>query len=116
MAEFFVIVFGGNEYFQYKIRDILANSFNGIVSEEFAFKGIRYYFPIVADGDQYAIDDRNANWKFAINGEELHEKRILKSGDYIRVSSKDVSLSMLVIEYSQCSLGAKAYALKPAST
>ncbi|MCJ0538602.1 type VII secretion protein EssC [Enterococcus cecorum] len=116
MAEFFVIVFGGNEYFQYKIRDILANSFNGIVSEEFAFKGIRYYFPIVVDGDQYAIDDRNANWKFAINGEELHEKRILRSGDYIRVSNKDVSLSMLVIEYSQCSLGAKAYALKSGST
>lgn len=67
MAEFFVTVFGGNEYFQYKIRDILANSFNGFVSEEYAFQGIRYYFPIVADGDQYSIDDRNANWKFTIN-------------------------------------------------
>ena len=112
MAEFFVIVFGGNEYFQYKISDILANSFNGVVSEEYAFQGIRYYFPIVADGDQYSIDDKNVNWNFTINGEELHEKRILKSGDYIRVSSKDVSLSMLVIEYNQCSLGTKAYELK----
>lgn len=116
MAEFFVTVFGGNEYFQYKIRDILANSFNGFVSEEYAFQGIRYYFPIVADGDQYSIDDRNANWKFTINGEELHEKRILKSGDYIKVSSRDVSLSMLVMEYSQCSIGAKAYELKNNST
>lgn len=116
MAEFFVTVFGGNEYFQYKMRDILANSFNGFVSEEFAFQGIRYYFPVVADGDQYVIDGGNANWKFAINGDELREKRILKSGDYIRISSKEVSLSMLVIEYNQCSLDSKAYELITGST
>lgn len=116
MAEFFVTVFGENEYFQYKIRDILANSFNGFVSEEYAFHGIRYYFPIVADGDQYLIDDRNANWNFSINGEKLRDKRILESGDYIKVSGKDVSLSMLVMEYRQCSIGAKAYELKNNST
>lgn len=116
MAEFFVIVFGGNQYFQYKIRDILANSFNGIVSEEYAFQGIRYCFPVVADGNRYSIENRNANWKFKINGEELNEKRTLNSGDYIKVSSKDVSLSMLLMEYSQCSLGSKAYELKKDST
>ena len=85
MANFFVIVFGGDKYFQYKISDILANSFNGIVTEEYAFQGIRYYFPIVAEEDKYAIENRNTNWKFLINNEELYEKRILNNGDYIKV-------------------------------
>ena len=116
MADYFVIVFGGNEYFNYKIRDILDNSFNGIVSEEYAFNGIRFYFPIVAEGDEYLIDDRSANWKFTINGEELQTKQVLKSGDFIRATSKDISLSMLVIDYSQCSIGAKAYKLESGRT
>lgn len=116
MTEFFVIVFGGNQYFQYKIRDILENSFNGIVNEECAFQGIRFYFPIVAEGGQYFIDDRNANWDFTINGEVLEQKRILKSGDYIRITSKNASLSMLVLEYNKCSLTSKAYELRNNAT
>lgn len=116
MSDFFVIVFGGDQYYQYKIRDLLANSFNGIVSEEFAFQGIRYYFPIVAEDGQYCIDDKNINWKFSINGEVLEQKRILKSGDYIKVSSKDISLSMLVLEYDVCSLDSKAYELNNNAT
>lgn len=116
MPEYFVIVFGGNQYYQYKIRDLLANSFNGIVSEEFAFQGIRYYFPIVAEDGQYCLDDRNINWKFSINGEALEQKRVLRSGDYIKVSSKDVSLSILVLEYGVCSLSSKVYKLDNNST
>ena len=116
MAEFFVIVFGGEQYNQYKMRDILANSFNGIVNEEYAFQGVRYYFPIVAEGNQFCIDGRNGVWKITINGGSLERKKILRSGDYIRVTSKDVSLSMLVLEYDKCSLNSKVYELKNNST
>lgn len=116
MTEFFVVVFGGDQFYQYKIRDILANSFNGIVNEEFSFQGTRYYFPIVAEDNQYYIDDRNINWTITINGESLDRKRILQSGDYIRVSGKGISLAMLVLEYNSCSLSSKMYELNNGAT
>ena len=116
MADFFVVVFGGNQYHQYKIGDLLANSFNGIVSEKYAFQGIRYYFPIIADGEQYYIEDRNASWNFTINGETLTERRALKSGDFIKVSGKNASLTMLMLEYQDCSLSSKIYSLKKDGT
>lgn len=114
MSDFFVIIFGGDQYYQYKINELLANSFNGIVSEEYAFQGIRYCFPIIAEEDQYYIEDKNANWDFTINGEILTEKRALKSGDYIRVSGQNASLAMLVLEYAECSFSSEIYKLNRA--
>lgn len=116
MTELFVIVFGSDEYYQYKIRDILSNSFNGVVNEEYAFQGIRYYFPVVVEDNQYCIDNRDANWKFTINGEILQQRVVLKNGDYIVASGKQVALSMLVLEYGKCSLASKIYRLNNNST
>lgn len=112
MSDYFVFIFGGNQYFQYRLKDILVNSFNGIVNEEYAFLGIRYYLPVVVDEGKYYIDDRNVNWNFTINGEELTEKRLLKNGDYIHVSSDGVSIALLMLEYSECALSSKIYSLK----
>ena len=112
MSEFFAIVFGENQYYQYKMRDILDNSFNGIVNEEYGFNGTRYYFPIVSENNRYYIEDKNVNWEFTINGESLTHKRELQSGDYIRVINKDVSLAILVIKYEDYSLSSKLYELK----
>ena len=115
MSDFFVVVFGDDQYYQYRLNDVLANSFNGIVSEEYAFMGIRYYLPIIVEGGQYYIDDRNAKWDITINAEGLTEKRLLKSGDYIRISGEDVSLALLMLEISDCSLSTTAYSLKKKS-
>ena len=112
MTEFFVYIFGGNEYFKYSINELLSASFNGIVSEEYSFHGIRYYFPIVVDNNRYYIDDQNPNWDFTINGKLLERRKQLESGDYIVVRSKGITLSMLVIEYSKCTLDATAYSIE----
>lgn len=112
MSEFFAIIFGENQYYQYKICDILANSFNGVVNDDYAFLGIRYYFPVTSENNRYYIEDKNINWEFTINGESLSEKRVLKSGDYIRLTNNDISLAILVIEYNKCSLSSKLYELE----
>lgn len=111
MTEFFVYVFGENEYFKYRIHDLLSTSFNGIVSEEYSFHGIRYYFPIVADGGQYFIEDRNPDWDFTINGEVLTQRQKLESGDYIVVKSKNIILRILILNYSEYTIDSKAYSI-----
>lgn len=115
MSDFLVVIFGDDQYYQYRLSDVLANSFNGIVSEEYAFMGIRYYLPVIVEGGRYYIDDRNAKWNFTINAESLTEKRLLKSGDYIIISGEEVSLALLMLEISDCSLSATAYSLKKGS-
>lgn len=74
MSEFFAIIFGENQYYQYKICDILANSFNGVVNDDYAFLGIRYYFPVTSENNRYYIEDKNINWEFTINGEDYPKR------------------------------------------
>lgn len=116
MKEFFVIIFGGEKYFQYRISDIIANSFNGIVSEEYSFLGIRYYFPIVAEGGKYFIDPKNNGWAFKINNNFLADKTELKSGDFINITFKNISLIMTIIEYSKCSLNSQVFQIEKDAT
>ena len=87
MSSFFVVLFGENRYVQYKINELLDNSFNGIVNEEYSFEGIRIRFPVTAEESRFYIDScNNLKWKFSINGEELKGRKELKNGDYIVVS------------------------------
>lgn len=116
MNEFFVVVFGGDTYFQYKLSELLENSFNGIVSEEYAFKGIKFYFPILLENDSYYIYDQNSEWDFTVNGEKLKEKTPLNSGDYFKAQNGNIVLTMLVMNYSACSLSSIAYRLIPNQT
>ncbi len=116
MADFFVIIFGEDNYYQYKIRDILGNSFNGIVNDEYKFYGVSYYFPIIAENDQYCIENKNANWEFKINEDVLKNKRVLSSGDYIRATSENIHLKILLLEQDKCSLSSKVYELKNDTT
>jgi len=112
MDEYFVIVFWGNTYYQYRLKDLLANSFNGFVNDEYAFMGINFYFPIVSEENQYYLFDRNADWSFSLNGEKITEKKAIKHGDYILISSNDISLSMLIMNCNSCTIGSKIYELK----
>ncbi len=116
MADFFVDVFGRDSYIQYRIKDLIANSFNGIVSDEYAFDGVRFYFPVVYENDEFYIDDRNRDWEFTINGEKLSEKRLLKDGDYIIVTGKRGSLAILVEATERCSLDSTVYGLENGRT
>ena len=113
--EFRVVVFGGNQFFQYDLKEILANSFNGTVNEEMAFLGKRYYMPIVSDGKQYFIENRSSNWTFYVNGEALEHKRALNHGDYISASSDELSLAFLIISVEKCSLFSSMYSIKTES-
>lgn len=111
MSEYFVTVFGDDRYNQYKIKDILANSFNGLVNEEYSFAGVRYCFPIIVEDDRYYIVNNNLDWEFAVNGEALNGKKELSSGDYILAVNGESALAMLIEAYESCSLSAKLYEL-----
>ncbi len=114
MSSFFVVLFGKNRYIQYKISELLDNSFNGIVNEEYAFCGIRFYFPVIKENSNYYIDCGNSSdqkWKFAINGEEIKEKRELKNGDYLTISNEESKIALLVHSYESSSLSANVYEL-----
>ncbi len=107
----FIVVFGNDQYHQYNIREILSESFNSIVSEEHAFQGIRYCFPVVTEEDKYYFDPKDSEWTFHINEEQVQGKTLLKSGDYINISYQDISLGILVIEYKKCSISSTIYEL-----
>lgn len=113
MNSYFVVVFAGNRYVQYKLSELLDNSFNGMVSEEYSFEGIRFYFPVISVDSGYYINSCNNNqkWKFSVNGEEIKGKKELNNGDYIVVSDGESRYAMLIRSYEECSLSANAYEL-----
>ena len=116
MKNYSVIVFGGDTFFQYRLNDVIANSINGFVNDEYAYYGEKYYFPVTADGDRYFIEDTSSLWAFSVNGVKLTEKTELHSGDYIIGKGREFSLGFLLIDYSYCSLASKAYRVKDGTT
>jgi len=112
MEEFFIVVFGKGVFYQYTLKEILANSFNGFINDELAFKGINFYFPIVSEGSKYYLNDRNSDWSFSLNGEKISEKKLINHGDYITIRGNNISFSMLILSYKKCHIGSKVYKLK----
>ena len=113
MGEYFITVFWNNKLHQYRMTEILMHSFNGIVGEEYALDGIRYYFPIIVENGQYCIEDKSAEWKFQVNGNPINNERVtIKHGDYIKITGTKIELTMLITHSFFCSVDSNVYELK----
>lgn len=112
MKNYFLVVFGGGTFFQYRLNDIISNSFNGFVNDEFAFQGENYYFPVGIEGEEYFLEDNSSLWTFNVNGMPLKERIVLKAGDYITGNGPEGSLAFLLVDYSACALSSKIFRLQ----
>lgn len=112
MKDGFLIVFGGNSFYQYKLHEILENSFNGYVNEEYAFRGIRYYFPVMVEDGQYFFSCSDTNWSFYINGMPFAGKQPLKHGDFFKAINGELSFTFLIIDFMHCSFNAQIFSLQ----
>ena len=115
MENFFVTIFENKMFSQFKLDNIIHNSFNGFLSKDFSCSGESLYLPFVLCEDKYYFYNKNTTWEFTYNGNCLTEKIEIKNGDYFIASNGKHKFSFLIISSKTCSVSAKAYSISKGS-
>ena len=111
MNNFFVAIFINDKVCQYKVDELIQNSLNGYVNENFVFNKRNIYLPVQIQGKDYCLQKKASDWRCVCDNQEITDSRILKHGDYVLFSRDDVSYSVLFTEYQASSIASKAYNL-----
>ena len=111
MNNFFVALFINDKVCQYKVDELIQNSSNGYVNENFVFNKRNVYLPVQIQGDSYCIQKKSSDWRCVCDNQEITESKLLKHGDYIVFSKDDFTYSVLFTEYQQNAISSKAYFL-----
>lgn len=115
MENFFVCIFENNRFSQFKLDNIIHNSFNGFLSKDFSCSGESLYLPFVLSEEKYYFYSKNTTWEFTYNGNCLTEKVEIKNGDYFIASNGKHKYSLLITSSRYCSVSAKAYSISRCS-
>ncbi len=111
MNNFFVALFINDRVCQYKVDELIQNSLNGYVNENFVFNNRNVYLPIQIQGDAYFLQKKSSDWTCRCENQEISESKKLKHGDYLVFSKGDISYAALITEFQYISLSATAFAL-----
>ncbi len=111
MNNFLVAIFINDKVCQYRIDELIQNSLNGYINENFVFNKRNIYLPVQIQGCDYCLQKKSSDWSCICNNQEITDSKILKHGDYILFSREGVSYSVLFTEYQAISIGSKAYCL-----
>lgn len=111
MNNFFVALFINDKVCQYKVDELIQNSSNGYVNENFVFNKRNVYLPVQIQGDSYCIQKKSSDWRCVCDNQEITESKLVKHGDYIVFSKDDFTYSVLFTEYQQNAISSKAYFL-----
>lgn len=111
MNDFFVAIFINDKVCQYKVDELVQNSLNGYVNENFVFNKRNIYLPVQIQGNNYCLQKKSSDWRCVCDNQEIADGKTLKHGDYLLFSRDDVSYSVLFTEYQTTSIASKAYSL-----
>lgn len=110
MNNFFVTLFIGDRYFQYRLDELIANSSNGYINEEFE-GNCKLYLPVQIKDDKYVIQNDSSIWSVRHDGSLVSDECEIKHGDYYFISGKGVSFALLVMDFSRVKLSSVIYSL-----
>ena len=61
MNKFFVAIFINDKVIQYRVDELIQNSLNGYVNENFVFNK-KLYLPVQIQGDGYSLQKKASGW------------------------------------------------------
>ncbi len=111
MNNFFVAIFINDKMCQYKVDELVQNSLNGYVNENFVFNKRNVYLPVQIQGDGYCLVKKSFDWKCVCNSREITDSKVICHGDYLIFSRDGFSYAALFTEYQKSTVGSDAYSL-----
>ncbi len=111
MSKFFVTLFIDNSFCQYRLDDIIQNSSNGYIREDFVLGNKSVYFPILVQNDSYSIVNKSSAWTIKHDNNVIHDRQSLNHGDYYVISDEKTTYAALIVDYDSLSFSGKAYSL-----
>lgn len=111
MNKYFITLFINDRFYQYRLDDLILNSSNGYINEDFGIGAKKLYFPVQIQSDSYVIHNKTTKWSIKHDGEIVKEPCELRHGNYYVIDSDDISFAALVIEYQSLAFSSQAYAL-----
>lgn len=115
MEDFFVYIFEGDSFSQFKLDYLIHNSFNGVLPKVFSCSGESLYLPFVLAEERYCLCNKNTAWEFTYNGSSLTEKVEIKNGDYFSAYNGKQKFSFLITGIKSCSISSKSYSISKGS-
>ncbi len=111
MENYFITLFINNRYYQYKIGELIQNSSNGRINENFVSNNKNVYLPFLIQGDKYCLQNKSSQYRVKRENQEVNGCVEINHGDYFVFQSEDANYSVLVSEYSAFSIAEKVYVL-----
>jgi len=111
MNKYFITLFINDHFYQYRLDDMILNSSNGYINEDFGIGAKKLYFPVQIQSDSYVIHNKTTKWCIKHDGEIVKEPCELRHGNYYVIDSDDISFAALVVEYQSLTLSSQAYSL-----
>ncbi len=111
MNGFFVTLFIDNRICQYKIDELIQNSFNGYVSEKMVFNSKDVFLPLLIKEESYFLQSKSSLWKMSCGNQEISAERKISHGDYVLFTKEDYSYYALFLDYSALSTCEEVYKL-----
>lgn len=111
MKKYFITLFINDRFYQYRLDDLILNSSNGYINEDFGIGTKKLYFPVQIQSDSYVIHNKTTKWSIKHDGEIVRDPCELKHGNYYVIDSDDVSFAALVVDYLHLDFASQAYTL-----
>ncbi len=111
MNNFFVALFVDNRVCQYKIDELIQNSFNSYVDEKMVFDCKNVYLPVQIKEETYYLQSKSPLWSIRLRGEAVTGEHRLAHGDYLTFAKEEQVYSALFLDYSSMSVAQAVYAL-----
>ena len=111
MNKYFITLFINDRFYHYRLDDLILNSSNGYINEDFGIGTKKLYFPVQIQSDSYVIHNKTSKWSIKHDGELVREASELKHGHYYVIDGDDVSFAVLVIDYQHLAFASQAYKL-----
>ena len=112
MNKYFITLFINDRFYHYRLDDLILNSSNGYINEDFGISTKKLYFPVQIQSDSYVIHNKTSKWSVKQDGELVKESGELKHGNYYVIESDDISFAALVIDYQHLDFSSQAYKLE----
>ena len=111
MNKYFVTLFINDRLYHYRLDDLILNSSNGYINEDFGIGTKKLYFPVQIQSDRYVIHNKTTKWSIKHDGAIVREASEIKHGNYYILDSDDISFAALVMDYQQLTFTSQAYKL-----
>ncbi|MBR2944726.1 MAG: type VII secretion protein EssC [Clostridia bacterium] len=111
MNNFIVTIFVNNKMCQYKIDELIQNSFNGYVDKSFVFGNKKIYLPIHIQAEYYTLQSKSSAVKIYSAGQEAEGSLQISHGDYLTFDNDGVVYSALFVDCSTLSMSSNIYML-----